>query len=189
LVYKPSSLQKIIAVVFSLVIFSIAVSQVPAQYSFVNYNNESGLLSNQVNSVVQDDEGFIWVGTTDGLQRFDGIRYKTFRHKENDAATIPSNPVWQILAGKKNQLWLLMADGRAGIFNTKTFVFKQAAVVFRKPVSPNTFIKRLITDEQGNIFYLVGGNEVITWNETSNQFSYKNNFFQLKEEWNVIDFL
>ena len=90
-------MQKIIAVFCSLIFFSAAIAQLPVQYSFTNYNSESGLLSNQVNTIVQDEEGFIWIGTTDGLQRFDGTCYKSFRHKENDPASIPSNPVWQVL--------------------------------------------------------------------------------------------
>ena len=182
-------MQKIIAVIFPLIFFSAAIAQLPVQYSFTNYNSESGLLSNQVNTIVQDQEGFIWIGTTDGLQRFDGTRYKSFRHQENDPASIPSNPVWQLLPGKENQLWILLADGKVGTFNTRSFTFKLVPAIFKKPFSPNTFVKRLITDEQGNIFYLVGGSEVITWDEKVNEFSYSHNFFKQKEEWNIVDFI
>ena len=182
-------MQKITAVFLCLLFFSAAIAQLPAQYSFTNYNSESGLLSNQVNTVVQDAEGFFWIGTTDGLQRFDGIRYKNFRHKENDPVSIPSNPVWQLLPGKENQLWVLLADGKVGIFNTQNFVFKTVKATFKKPVSPNTFVKRLIADDQGNIFYIIGGSEVITWDEKVNEFSYTHNFFKQKEEWNIIDFI
>jgi len=48
------------------------------QYTFTHYSKVSGLLSNQVNTVVQDADGFIWTGTTDGLQRFDGTTKKIF---------------------------------------------------------------------------------------------------------------
>ena len=81
----------------------------------------------------------MWTGTTDGLQRFDGIRYKTFQHQENDSASIPSNPVWQLLVDKKKNLWLLLADGRVGIFDTRKFTFHEVATRFKKPVSPDTF--------------------------------------------------
>jgi ligand-binding sensor domain-containing protein len=50
------------------------------QYYFTHYTTESGLVSTEVNSVLQDDNGYIWVGTVDGLQRFDGSRFKTFQH-------------------------------------------------------------------------------------------------------------
>src|SRR5438094_438708 len=60
-----------------------AKAQQPLQFLFAHYSSFSGLISNQVNSIVQDSEGYMWTGTTDGLQRFDGIRYKTFQHQEN----------------------------------------------------------------------------------------------------------
>ncbi|HEY2347668.1 MAG TPA: two-component regulator propeller domain-containing protein [Puia sp.] len=166
-----------------------AKAQQPLQFLFTHYTTSSGLISNQVNSIVQDGEGYLWTGTTDGLQRFDGIRYKTFQHKENDSTSIPSNPVWQLLVDKKKNLWLLLADGRVGIFDTRSFKFHEVPARFKKPVSPDTFVKRLITDEYGNIFYLMGGTEVITWDENSNEFSYAHNFFLQKPEWNIADFI
>ncbi len=149
---------------------SVALAQQPKQYPFTHYNMESGLISNQVNSIIQDRQGYIWMGTTDGLQRFDGTRYKAFRHIDNDSTSIPSNPVWQLLLDKKDNLWLLMADGRVGIFNTHNFKFQEVPAHFKKPVSPNTFLKQLKTDDSGNIFYLIGGSEFITWNEKAGEF-------------------
>ena len=93
-------------------------------YNFIHYPAESGIISNQINTAVQDDEGYMWFGGTYGLQRFDGIRFKTFRHNERDPNSLPSNPVWQVLVDKKKNLWLLMADGTAGIFDTRNFIFK-----------------------------------------------------------------
>jgi ligand-binding sensor domain-containing protein/signal transduction histidine kinase len=165
------------------------MAQEPLQFSFTHYSAASGLLSNQVNTIVQDREGYLWTGTTDGLQRFDGVRYKSFQHRENDSSTIPSNPVWQLLVDNKNNLWVLLANGKVGIFDTRKFVFREVPVKFKKPVSPNTYVKRLIKDEFGHIFYLMGGSEVITWDEKTGDFSYKHNFFRQKDEWDIVDFI
>ncbi|HLA58130.1 MAG TPA: two-component regulator propeller domain-containing protein [Puia sp.] len=166
-----------------------ATAQQPLQFLFTHYTTSSGLISNQVNSIVQDGEGYLWMGTTDGLQRFDGIRYKTFQHKENDSTSIPSNPVWQLLVDKKKNLWILLADGRVGKFNTRSFTFHEVPARFKKPVSPDTFVKHLIADEYGNVFYLMGGTEVITWDEKSNEFSFIHNFFKQKQAWDIADFI
>ena len=170
-------------------LFLSAKAQQPLQFLFTHYTTSSGLISNQVNSIVQDGEGYLWTGTTDGLQRFDGIRYKTFQHKENDSTSIPSNPVWQLLVDKKKNLWILLADGRVGIFDTRSFTFHEVPARFKKPVSPDTFVKHLIADEYGNVFYLMGGTEVITWDDISKEFSYKHNFFRQKQEWDIADFV
>jgi ligand-binding sensor domain-containing protein len=181
-------LPKLISTIIGLFIAIIAITQDAGQYSFTHYTTASGLLSNQVNTIVQDDEGYIWAGTTDGLQRYDGVRYKAFRRTEKDSSTIPSNPVWQLLIDKKKNLWVLLADGRVGIFNTKKFTFSEVPAHFKKTVSPNTAVKRLITDEYGNLFYLIGGSEVITRDEKANEFSYTHNFFKQKEQWGITDF-
>lgn len=177
---------------FSILILLLVLSsfaQDGLQFNFTHYTAQSGLISYQTNTIAQDDKGFIWIGTTNGLQRFDGIRFKTFIHADGDPSSIPSNPVWQLLVDKKKNLWVLLADGRIGIFNTSTFRFKEIPALFSKPVTPNTFAKKLLMDEDGNIFYLIAGSEVITYNEQRNNFSAINNFIPFKKEWNVIDFI
>src|SRR4029077_18314531 len=160
-----------------------AMAQEPLQYSFTHYGTSTGLMTNQVNTIAQDRQGFIWVGTTDGLQRYDGIRFKSFQHHENDSASLPSEPVWQLLVDKKNNLWVLLASGRVGIFDVQTARFHEVPAIFRNTVSPNTFLKKLITDESGNVFYLISGSELITWEEKNHSFSYRNNFVPFKDNW------
>jgi ligand-binding sensor domain-containing protein len=141
-----------------------------------------------VSSIVQDADGYTWTGTTDGLQRFDGTRYKTFRSRFNDPASLPSNPVWELLIDRKKNLWVLMADGRVGIFDTKKFIFREAKVNTNSTVAV-TAAKHLVTDESGNIFLLFRGFEVVTWNETKNEFSAANNFFRQLAGWKIADFV
>jgi ligand-binding sensor domain-containing protein len=169
--------------------FFVLLSQAQEYYNFIHYPPESGIISNQVNTTVQDDEGYLWLGTTNGLQRFDGVRFKTYRHHEKDPLSLPVNTVWQLLVDKQKNLWLLLSDGSVGIFDRHSFTFKQVEVKFRGPVSPNTLLKKLVTDEDGNIFYLISGSEVITFNKEANGFSYVYNFFQAKEEWKITDFV
>lgn len=175
-----------------LYLFLFAVQPIAAQqtrdYIFTHYSKSSGIISHQVNTIVQDNEGYMWLGTTNGLQRFDGIRFKSFGHIENDETSLPSNPVWQVMMDKKNNLWLLMADGTTGIFDRKRFVFRSFPTLFKNPPSPNTALKKLICDEQGNLFYLIAGSEIITWNEKAQQFSYRHNFFKQKDNWHINDF-
>lgn len=158
------------------------------QYTFTHYTSSSGLISNQVNTIVQDEDGFMWIGTTDGLQRFDGTRYKTFRHDDNDRSTLPSKSVTQLMIDNKKNLWILNSDGNIGIFNTKKFIYREATVKTKNNLSLRTVSKRLIKDEYGNIFLLLAGDEVITWNEKNNEFSFIHNFFLQKKEWNIADF-
>jgi len=170
-------LKPIIITILLSLMTCLLQAQKPRQYTFTHYTGSSGLVSNQVNSVIQDEEGYIWIATTDGLQRFDGIRYKTFRHKEGDESSIPSNTIVQMMLDKKNNLWLLMVNGEAGIFDKKRFVFHKSMVQTKNEVALSAWVKQMIQDEDGNLFILFGGNELLSWNESKNIFSAGNNFF------------
>jgi ligand-binding sensor domain-containing protein len=164
-------------------------TQPAKQYYFTHYTAESGLLSTEINSVLQDAQGYIWVGGTDGLQRFDGTRFKTFRHDPNDPSTITSNHIVQLLADKKNNLWVLTGEGYAGIFDTKNLRFTRYPVRSTSPEAAASAIRRLITDEYGNIFLLIAGIEVLTWNESKKEFSTEKNFFSVPAGTGVADFI
>ncbi len=150
----------------------------PRHYFFTHFTTATGLVSFQINSTVQDEDGYIWIGTNDGLQRFDGVRFKTFRHSDNDSTTLPSNLIWQLLIDREKNLWILTIDGKAGIFNTKTFRFTPVKIKVKNEVFflSNAPFKRLITDEFGNIFLLVPGSELVTYNKSTHTFDPHNNF-------------
>lgn len=157
------------------------------EYSFAHYSTLSGLLSNQVNTVIQDAEGYIWAGTTDGLQRFDGIRYKTFRHQPNDSFSLPSNPVRQLMLDKKKNLWVHLADGSVGIFDTHSFAYRKAKVHPQRSKQPPAHVGKIILDEYGNVFVLFANKEILLWDEQTNSFNSADQFIKSKEEWDIVD--
>jgi len=55
---------------------------------FRHFNNEEGLSNSTVDKIIQDDLGFIWVGTSDGLNRFDGYNFEVFRTDLRDKNSI-----------------------------------------------------------------------------------------------------
>lgn len=184
---KTSPLQRFCWILF-FTWCTAAMAQPARQFSFTHYGTAGGLISNQANALAQDSDGFIWIGTTDGLQRFDGIRYLSFRHQEKDSSSLPSNLVWQLLTDRQNQLWVLLADGRVGIFNTHTFRFKPITTRFKFPVTPNSFAKHLLTDSSGHIFYFVEGGEILTYDPGRREFSVDFNFFPGFSDKKILDF-
>ncbi len=146
------------------------------------------MLSNQVNTVVQDEAGYIWAGTTDGLVRFDGWRYKNFQHRPGDSTTIPANAISQLLIDNRKNLWVLANNGRVGIFSTSKFRFREVTIKVKNASVLPTSIKKLLKDDAGNIFLLISGHEILTWNEKTNELSEANNFFPIKEGWGFTAF-
>jgi ligand-binding sensor domain-containing protein len=105
----------------SLVVFS----QQAKQYSVRHFTVVNGLASNTVSDVMQDSDGYVWMATINGLQRFDGNSFLTFRNKRSDPKTIPTNHIITIYEDRKKNLWLIGDNNKVGIFNTKKFEFNE----------------------------------------------------------------
>jgi ligand-binding sensor domain-containing protein len=178
----------ILAVAFTFAQPGRTVLEEPVQFQFTRQTTASGLVTHELNSIIQDADGYIWIATPEGLQRFDGIRYKTFRHRNNDPASIATNLLWQLMPAKGNNIWLLSADGKVGLFDTKRFIYKEVSVITRNKGAQQSAIKRMLKDEYGNVFLLLGGAEIITYNERLNEFSYAHNFFKQDKEWMISGF-
>ncbi len=74
-------------------------------YFFRNYTVESGLSNNTVYCSVQDKNGFLWFGTKDGVNRFDGYHFKVFNMNE-DGRSIETNLIGSLVVDEKNMLWV-----------------------------------------------------------------------------------
>ncbi len=175
-----------IAVMVAVMLHSHAQPQ--KQFTFTHYTTATGLQSNQVNAALQDETGYIWIATTEGLVRFDGIRYKTFQHKRNDSTTIPSNALLHLVKDKKKNLWVLTTDGKAGIFDTRKMRFHAAVVQPKNTAALKALTKSLITDEFGHVFLLLGGQEILMWNEKTNAFTSLSNYFPVNKDWQFSGF-
>lgn len=75
-------------------------------YYFKHYQVEQGLSNNTVYATIQDKSGFLWLGTKDGLNRFDGYVFKTFRHDATNPKTISNNMVHCLSPDKDGSLWI-----------------------------------------------------------------------------------
>jgi ligand-binding sensor domain-containing protein len=73
---------------------------------FYRYTEKDGLSNNRVTCFLQDSLGFIWIGTQFGLNRFDGIRFKTYLAKEGDTNSISSNGINALALDRKGNIWI-----------------------------------------------------------------------------------
>ena len=74
-------------------------------YFFRHYQVENGLSNNTVYCSIQDKSGFMWFGTKDGLNRFDGYHFKVF-NMDGDGHTMVPNLIGCLLVDKKNELYV-----------------------------------------------------------------------------------
>jgi signal transduction histidine kinase/CheY-like chemotaxis protein/ligand-binding sensor domain-containing protein len=97
---------------FGLVIISFIapVSRVMAQSVRV-LSTKDGLPQSFVSGLVQDDSSFIWIGTRNGLARYDGIQFRDFQHDPQDSTTLASNIIIWMKRDSQNQLWIEYESG------------------------------------------------------------------------------
>lgn len=75
-------------------------------FDFRSYQVEKGLSNNTVTCSLQDKRGFMWFGTKDGLNRFDGRGFKVFRQINGDSNSLGNNSITQLLQDKQGVLWI-----------------------------------------------------------------------------------
>ncbi|MGN6401006.1 MAG: ATP-binding protein, partial [Flavisolibacter sp.] len=104
-------------------LFGIAISQSEAQtplYShFKLFKVEDGLPQSFVSGLTQDQDGFLWIGTRDGLARYDGREFKVFRHDNNDSTSLSSNVIIDLYLDPQNLLWVTYVNNKIDCFDPR----------------------------------------------------------------------
>ncbi len=72
---------------------------------------DQGLSQSAVNCIIQDSKGFMWFGTQDGLNRFDGKKFTVYKNDKSDVSTISNNFVYALFEDKDDNLWVGTING------------------------------------------------------------------------------
>ena len=102
--HGDKSLQLLIVAI--LLCFNLsAVSQQNSE-KFNHYTTDNGLSQNRVTSILQDSKGFMWFGTEDGLNRFDGYNFKVFKNDPDNSSTLVNNFITDILEDRSGNFFV-----------------------------------------------------------------------------------
>jgi ligand-binding sensor domain-containing protein/serine phosphatase RsbU (regulator of sigma subunit)/archaellum component FlaC len=108
--------QKLSSVSLLILFFlSSAVSQ-NTQMVFNHFTDEDGLISNQVKTIYQDKQGFLWIGTATGLSRYDGYEFVNFEYEPENSNSLIGKEVQQIKEDLQGNLWIA-TNGGLNIYN------------------------------------------------------------------------
>ncbi len=99
----------ILSLVFILLVKTSIIAGVIDHFELLNTNN--GLSQNAALSIYSDSRGYIWVGTMDGLNRYDGYNFKIYKSHQNDYYSLTNNRVIFIWEDKKGFIWVETHDG------------------------------------------------------------------------------
>jgi signal transduction histidine kinase/DNA-binding response OmpR family regulator/ligand-binding sensor domain-containing protein len=114
--------------------FSDVLKTTKAEYSYEQLDNTKGLSNSSVNTIFQDSENLLWVGTWDGLNRFDGSNFKIFRPELNNENSLSNQVILKIEEDDTGKIWVLTLHG-LNQYNKKTGTF-QRYFFSRKNIPP-----------------------------------------------------
>ena len=132
---------------YTLLLLLIATQPEAQEFFFKNITVDNGLSHNLVFCTLQDEYGFMWFGTKDGLNRYDGNSIKIFRHLPGDSGSLGNNDVRSLFCRTRNEIWVGTRKGLF-IYNPLTEQFKEVTL-FR-----NSFISVISADSYNNIWLI-----------------------------------
>ncbi|WP_276485511.1 hybrid sensor histidine kinase/response regulator transcription factor [Paraflavitalea pollutisoli] len=115
---------------------------------------EQGLSNNTVRCIFRDHRGLVWLGTFDGLNRYDGYDFKVYRHRTGDSNSLVHNIIASITEDSLHNLWI---GTRQGISKLNTLSGRFTTIRWqRSPDQPvqalNAVVKDIRADRPGNVF-------------------------------------
>ena len=130
-------------------------------YAFKHYNINNGLSQNTVHAIFQDKLGFMWFGTKDGLNRFDGKSFKIFKFSPGE--NLGDNVFHRILQDKQDNLWVGTDDG-IYIYNPRKESFKRFEGATSDHRAIDGVVSDLLEDNEGDIWISVEEKGVFHYN-------------------------
>jgi signal transduction histidine kinase/ligand-binding sensor domain-containing protein/CheY-like chemotaxis protein/HPt (histidine-containing phosphotransfer) domain-containing protein len=120
---------------------------------FEHLTMRDGLSQSTVNGILQDSQGYMWLATESGLDRYDGYSIREYRRERGDEHGLASDYIWSIVEDARGDLWLATNGGGVAHWDRRTDQFKQ----FRHDAGkPNTLasdaVRTLLIDSQGRIW-------------------------------------
>lgn len=137
----------------TIVLLLTGLTAYSQELKFSRITDEQGLSEGVVNCIARDSKGFMWFGTQDGLNRYDGYHIKHFRHNPADSSTISSNFIYSILEDRKGNIWIGTNGGGLNSYDPRTRRFtRYYSEGGNKQSLTNNVIRTIFEDNEGLIW-------------------------------------
>ncbi|MFD2203149.1 two-component regulator propeller domain-containing protein [Shivajiella indica] len=146
-----------------VVIVGIQAHPVFAQFglSFRQLSVNDGLSQNSAVSVTQDQEGFLWIATQEGLNRYDGLEFVVYNRKFLDITEEKRLLLGKVYADSKNRIWIIPESSTPELLNRETNDFS--------PLQGITSANCIFEDEEKHVFFGTLSGQLFQWNESIQQ--------------------
>ena len=180
------------------IVFLLLTNAVWGQPGLLYYNVNNGLSQNSITCIYKDKQGIVWIGTQDGLNRFDGYRFRIYKHDAKDTTSISDQFVLSIQEDGGNNLIIGTRNG-LNLFDKRKEIFYNISPDKEKRKEIQYHFPRIEPLSNGNLI-ISGPDHLYEWSWktkdlikrtnyllSANYFSvYQNKYFQLDHEYHVF---
>jgi signal transduction histidine kinase/ligand-binding sensor domain-containing protein len=137
----------------------------PPDIRYKHLSLEEGLSQSTVFASLHDRQGYMWFGTEDGLNRYDGYQFTIYRRRDQDSLSLPDNYVTSLLEDPQGGLWVGTYSGGVALFDKSTGTFRQIILPEwgTKGIRANP-VMSLAKDRDDNIWVAVWASGVSRFN-------------------------
>ena len=161
--------QNYIASLLFYLLFSFSLKAQSNNIKYIHYTRHDVLVSNQVNCIVQDKKKFIWLGTSNGLQCFDGNRWRWLSHQNNNATSVPGNDVNALSEDMRGRFWVQAGAGIC-LLNRNNNVCTPATIAWSSPNAVRVF-QSLVSLPDDRTWFTTAGGGLYYYDETAKAFT------------------
>jgi len=141
------------AILLSLLPTLMAFGQLKS--NIAHYSTEDGLSHDGVLCITRDHDGFMWFGTFDGLNRFDGTNFVVYKSRPGDTSNLRTNKIREIVEDKAGYLWVKTYDFKIYRFDKKTEQFLPISDgPFRSLFGDRVVINHIVPDSNNGVWLL-----------------------------------
>jgi ligand-binding sensor domain-containing protein/signal transduction histidine kinase len=140
---------------------------------FAHLTTNDGLSQSYVNAILQDRRGFMWFGTRDGLNRYDGNDFVVYKHNPNNPDSLSANFVEDLIQDDQGYLWVATFSGGVDKFDPKTQRFIQYR---HDPSKPNSigsdWVESVARDSRGDLWFGTGDSGLDRFDPSTGTFTH-----------------
>ncbi|HAH23859.1 MAG TPA: hypothetical protein DCL77_08890 [Prolixibacteraceae bacterium] len=147
--------EKVMKVVFFCFYALLIAVNLPGQSTpieFDHYSTRDGLSNGYINSILQDSEGFIWIGTSNGLNRFDGMNFKSYYFSPKDTTTIPGSMVTAMVEDEQHNIWVMTSNGLC-VYERNMDHFSRKSILVKGKKLSDYYLYTCLADSKGYLWF------------------------------------
>lgn len=167
--------------IISLSIHLYGYAILPTQFHFRHYNIENGVSSNNISTLFQDQKGYIWIGTENGLNRFDGNQFTLYQKNNPLYSNFHANSINTICETTDKELWL-GTDNGVFIYNQVKDTFTPFVKQTSDKTSITSWITHIIQDKAGNIWIATHKQGIFLFNTQTDKLTQ----FEIPQNDNIV---